>query len=56
MGFLEGIRTDEEAKQAIEELKGWPLLANCVTGGKSPLWTAKDAEKLGFSKCTHFPH
>lgn len=54
MGFLEGLRSDKEAQFAIKELYPWPMLANCVTGGKSPLWTAKDAEKLGF-KLAIFP-
>ncbi|EPQ27188.1 uncharacterized protein PFL1_05111 [Pseudozyma flocculosa PF-1] len=48
MGFLEGIQTDQQARTAIEALGDWPLLANCVTGGKSPLWTATDVQRLGF--------
>lgn len=56
MGFLEGMRSDEEAKEAIAryEATGWPMLANCVTGGKSPLWTTHDAHRLGF-KLAIFP-
>ncbi|EST06287.1 Isocitrate lyase/phosphorylmutase, conserved site [Kalmanozyma brasiliensis GHG001] len=54
MGFLEGMRSNEEVEQAMKELQGLPMLANCVTGGKSPLWTAKEAEALGF-KLAIFP-
>lgn len=49
VGFLEGMTTDEEVRIAKALLGDWPLLANCVTGGKSPLWTAKDCKELGFS-------
>ncbi|SPO21767.1 related to carboxyphosphonoenolpyruvate phosphonomutase [Ustilago trichophora] len=54
MGFLEGIRTNAEVSQAMSALPNLPMLANCVTGGKSPLWTAQDAQKLGF-KIAIFP-
>ncbi|SOV06477.1 related to carboxyphosphonoenolpyruvate phosphonomutase [Ustilago sp. UG-2017a] len=54
MGFLEGLRSDQEARTAIQALAPWPLLANCVTGGKSLLWTAKEVERLGF-KLAIFP-
>ncbi|PWN87860.1 Phosphoenolpyruvate/pyruvate domain-containing protein [Acaromyces ingoldii] len=49
VGFLEGMTTDAEVHRARSLLKDWPLLANCVTGGKSPLWTASDCKELGFS-------
>lgn len=48
MGFLEGMRSNDQVKTAFAALSGLPMLANCVTGGKSPLWTAKEAEELGF--------
>lgn len=54
MGLLEGLSSDGEARQAVEHFRNWPVLANCVTGGKSPLWTAGDAQKLGF-KLAIFP-
>ncbi|TKY85080.1 hypothetical protein EX895_006160 [Sporisorium graminicola] len=55
MGFLEGMRSDTEVRTAMAAMPdGWPMLANCVTGGKSPLWTAKQAEELGF-KLAIFP-
>lgn len=54
IGFLEGMRSDAEVKHVMEQLPDFPMLANCVTGGKSPLWTAKDAEQLGF-KIAIFP-
>ncbi|CBQ70516.1 related to carboxyphosphonoenolpyruvate phosphonomutase [Sporisorium reilianum SRZ2] len=50
MGFLEGMRSNDDVRTALSALpRDWPMLANCVTGGKSPLWTARDAEQLGFS-------
>lgn len=54
MGFLEGMRNDSEVTTAMQALPDLPMLANCVTGGKSPLWTAKEAEGLGF-KLAIFP-
>lgn len=55
IGFLEGLRSSTEVHTAKQGLPAdWPLLANCVTGGKSPLWTAKDAQELGF-KIAIFP-
>ncbi|CAO1631114.1 unnamed protein product [Parajaminaea phylloscopi] len=54
VGFLEGLTSDAEAREAILQMRGWPMLANCVTGGKSPLWTAQDVRELGF-KIAIFP-
>ncbi|KAJ9477601.1 Isocitrate lyase/malate synthase [Pseudozyma hubeiensis] len=55
MGFLEGMRSNSEVEQAFSQLpQSWPMMANCVTGGKSPLWTAKEAQELGF-KLAIFP-
>ena len=46
LGFVEGITSDEDAQRTIERLSGdgWPLLLNCVTGGRSPVsctWIAR---------------
>ena len=54
IGFLEGICTDSQALQAISALPDLPMLANCVTGGKSPLWSVQDVQRLGF-KIAIFP-
>ncbi|CDW97574.1 hypothetical protein [Sporisorium scitamineum] len=54
MGFLEGMRSNAEVQTAMAKLPDLPMLANCVTGGKSPLWTAGQAEELGF-KLAIFP-
>ena len=54
MGFLEGMQSNDQVSTAISALPGLPMLANCVTGGKSPLWTAKEAQELGF-KLAIFP-
>lgn len=55
IGFLEGLRSNEQVAEAMKKLpQGWPMLANCVTGGKSPLWTAGEAQELGF-KLAIFP-
>ncbi|SNX82497.1 related to carboxyphosphonoenolpyruvate phosphonomutase [Melanopsichium pennsylvanicum] len=54
MGFLEGMTSNDQVSTTMSALSGFPMLANCVTGGKSPLWTANDAERLGF-KIAIFP-
>lgn len=54
MGFLEGMRSNTQVSTAMCSLPDFPMLANCVTGGKSPLWTAKQAQQLGF-KLAIFP-
>lgn len=50
LGFLEGITKDEEAKAVTSHFaqKSWPILANCLTGGKTPLWRRKEVQQLGF--------
>lgn len=39
IGFVEGLKSNEQVQSAIQQLSsdGWPLLANCVTGGVSPV-------------------
>ena len=54
MGFLEGMTSDTQVETAMKALPNFPMMANCVTGGKSPLWTAQDAERLGY-KLAIFP-
>lgn len=50
IGFLEGITKDDEATAVTSHFskKGWPILANAITGGKTPLWRKKDVQRLGF--------
>lgn len=48
VGFLEGITSREQAKQAIADLAGWPLLLNMVEHGATPSITAAEAKELGF--------
>ncbi|GAC72664.1 hypothetical protein PANT_7d00216 [Moesziomyces antarcticus T-34] len=54
IGFLEGMNSSLQASTAIRKLPGWPLMANCVTGGKSPLWTVEHVKLIGF-KIAIFP-
>ncbi|KAK3674219.1 hypothetical protein LTR78_006066 [Recurvomyces mirabilis] len=46
--FFEAIQSEEEAKQVIERLPKIPVLLNMVEGGKTPLMTTAQANKLGF--------
>ena len=52
--FVESPYSVEEFKQIAEELKGVPLLANMAEGGKSPMLSADELEKLGY-KIVIFP-
>lgn len=54
IGFLEGITKDSEASAVTSHFAPWPILVNCITGGKTPLWRRKDAQALGF-KLAIFP-
>ena len=53
VGFLEGIRTKDEATRAAEALK-FPLLLNMVYGGSTPPISAAEAQKMGY-KIIIFP-
>jgi 2-methylisocitrate lyase-like PEP mutase family enzyme len=47
--FVEAPKTREELKRIAPALKGVPLMANMVEGGKTPPLKAADLEALGFS-------
>ena len=49
MLFVEAPRSDDELKRIGEELGEWPLMANMVEFGKTPLHTADQLHDLGFS-------
>ena len=48
VGLLEGFKSKEEARQAVEDLAPWPLLLNSVENGTSPVITASEAKEMGF--------
>lgn len=52
-GFLEGVRTAQEARQIVVDLAPSPVLFNCVSGGVSPEWSAEEAKELGFRVVIH---
>lgn len=52
--FIEAPQTIEELKTITQSLKGIPLVANMLEGGKTPILTTKELEKLGF-KIVGFP-
>ncbi|KAK2734351.1 hypothetical protein FQN55_002807 [Onygenales sp. PD_40] len=54
VAFLEGVRSKEQAKQAIHELAPTPCLLNMVESGATPSITADEAKELGF-KIMIFP-
>jgi len=47
--FVEAPKTHDELKRISPALKGVPLMANMVEGGKTPPLKAADLEALGFS-------
>jgi 2-methylisocitrate lyase-like PEP mutase family enzyme len=47
--FVEAPRTVEELERIGSELSEWPLLANMVEFGKTPLMSAQELADLGFS-------
>jgi 2-methylisocitrate lyase-like PEP mutase family enzyme len=47
--FVEAPKTRDELKRISPALKGVPLMANMVEGGKTPPLKAADLETLGFS-------
>ncbi|OCK97407.1 oxaloacetate acetylhydrose [Cenococcum geophilum 1.58] len=48
MGILEGVKTKEQAAQAVKDLAPWPLCYNSVENGHSPLITAQEAQEMGY--------
>lgn len=48
VGFLEGITSREQAKQAVQDLAPWPLVLNMVEHGSTPSITAAEAREIGF--------
>lgn len=48
VGFLEGISSREQARQAVQDLAPWPLLLNMVEHGSTPSISAAEARELGF--------
>lgn len=48
MGILEGVKTKEQAAQAVEDLAPWLLCYNNVENGHSPLITAQEAQEMGY--------
>ena len=53
VGFLEGIRSGEEARNAVKALD-FPLLLNMVYGGSTPAISVAEAREIGF-KIVIFP-
>ncbi|KAI9716725.1 MAG: hypothetical protein M1828_007587 [Chrysothrix sp. TS-e1954] len=47
-GLLEGFASKAQARQAVIDLKPWPLLLNIVENGHSPLITVDEAREMGF--------
>ena len=45
--FIEAFENVEQMKQAVKEVKA-PLMLNIIEGGRTPIVTFKEAEKLGF--------
>ena len=48
VAFLEGIRSVEEAEEAIQRLKPAPVLLNMAHGGVTPAFSVEKAQALGF--------
>ncbi|RLF66081.1 MAG: carboxyvinyl-carboxyphosphonate phosphorylmutase [Thermoplasmata archaeon] len=51
--FIEAFENIEQMKRAVKEVKA-PLMLNLIEGGRTPLVSVKEAEKLGF-KIVIFP-
>lgn len=54
VAFLEGITTEEEAREACRLLSPTPVLLNMVEHGATPSWTPAQAKEFGF-KIIIFP-
>ncbi|KAL1984318.1 hypothetical protein VTN96DRAFT_9276 [Rasamsonia emersonii] len=48
VGFLEGVRSKEEARRIIKDLAPWPMLLNMVEHGATPTISAAEAQEMGF--------
>ncbi|KAJ5611380.1 carboxyphosphonoenolpyruvate mutase [Penicillium lagena] len=48
VAFLEGVTSQEQARQVCEDLKPTPVLFNAVAGGVSPDLSVAEAQELGF--------
>ena len=48
VGLLEGFKSKDEARRAVQDLAPWPLLLNVVENGHSPLITVDEAREMGF--------
>lgn len=48
VGLVEGFATKEQARFAVKDLAGWPLMLNSVENGASPLITVDEARDMGF--------
>lgn len=46
--FFEAPETEEEIRLVAKELKGYPLLANMVEGGRTPLMNSQELYELGY--------
>lgn len=48
VAFLEGILTEDQARDVCKSLAPTPCLLNIVAGGVTPIWTAEQAVDMGF--------
>ncbi|KAM0327693.1 hypothetical protein ACHAQA_005988 [Verticillium albo-atrum] len=48
VAFLEGITTEQEARDACQLLAPTPVLLNMVENGATPSWTPAEAKEMGF--------
>lgn len=48
VAFLEGVTSEDEAREVCRLLSPSPVLLNMVENGATPSWTPAEAKKLGF--------
>lgn len=48
IGFVEAPQTVEEVRAVADAFKGKPMLLNLVEGGKTPLFSAAELDRMGF--------
>ena len=48
IGFVEAPQTVEEVRTVADAFKGKPMLLNLVEGGKTPLFSSAELDKMGF--------
>lgn len=46
--FLEGVRSEEEARRVCDVMGETPVLLNMVQRGLTPNWTSEEAHEMGF--------